>query len=804
VSISINVTPAASGGTFTVGSTSSQTVTLEVTGGIGPPGTDVALAAGTGISIVTVNNTATISSTVVIPDNLADLSDVTLGNVTTGQVLAYNGTAWTAAADAALTLSTSAGSDLGTAAIGTSGEAARADHVHNLPTFAEITNGTATVTGNLTLNASTGSVTFNGGTAGSGSLTLNCEQNTHGVTIQSPPHSAGATYTLTLPTSGGAANQVLQTDGSGSLSWANQSAGSGGITWATEPAASNSTGNAGDIAYGSGYFYLHDGTEWRRAALSTFGVAATYRLRTETGDTLTTESGDYFDTSVPATITITAQPQNATASGGTASFSVTATVDDSSTLSYQWQEFTGAIWADITGGTSSTLSLGGLTSSDNGDQYRVQVSSSTAATVTSDTAVLTVSTVSSWTQYGSDIDGGAAGNDLGPVALNSNGTVMVVGEPGYNIGGYTDHGRMKVYADNGTAWVQRGADMQVGFQNALFGRLVDISDDGLSVIAAQTVDANSFPRRFIFTAGSWTQYPSSAYQPSLINNVGAIAISGDGNVIIYMTTAYAGGTSPEAPQAAAYDVSGGSYSQIGSNIMNSGFSGSLAVYPVVLGYGDCALNYDGTVAAFGNGWHAQVSGYDTSSHLSAVAVFEWTGTSWAVRGSNLYTTPNSYIYHSIRGSDHDDGFGFSVSLTSNGNRLAVGAPYGDAGGADRGYVRVYDWSGTAWSQVGGDITGVNNYDYAGWSVDISSDGSRVVVGLRGADGNGSNSGTTRIYDYSGTAWVQVGGDIEGSAGNDYSGSFVTISGDGTRVGIGAPGNDDIGADAGQVRVFEAS
>ena len=228
MSISINVTPAASGGTFSVGSTSSQNVTLEVTGGIGPPGTDVALAAGTGISIVTVNNTATISSTVEAAANLADLGDVTLGNVTTGQVLAYNGTAWTAAADNALTLSTSAGSDLGTAAIGTSGEAARADHVHNLPTFAEITNGTATVTGNLTLNASTGSVTFNGGTAGSGSLTLNCEQNTHGVTIQGPPHSAGATYTLTLPTSGGAANQVLQTDGSGSLSWANQSAG--GIT----------------------------------------------------------------------------------------------------------------------------------------------------------------------------------------------------------------------------------------------------------------------------------------------------------------------------------------------------------------------------------------------------------------------------------------------------------------------------------------------------------------------------------------------------------------------------------------------
>ncbi|MGA0208137.1 MAG: hypothetical protein ACO3LT_10160, partial [Ilumatobacteraceae bacterium] len=133
MSISINVTPASSGGTFSVGSTSSQNVTLEVTGGIGPAGTDVALAAGTGISIVTVNNTATISSTVEAAANLADLGDVSLGTPVVGQVLTYDGTAWVSASGNALTLSTSAGSDLGTASVGTSTEAARADHVHNLP-----------------------------------------------------------------------------------------------------------------------------------------------------------------------------------------------------------------------------------------------------------------------------------------------------------------------------------------------------------------------------------------------------------------------------------------------------------------------------------------------------------------------------------------------------------------------------------------------------------------------------------------------------------------------------------------------
>lgn len=61
-------------------------------------------------------------------------------------------------------------------------------------------------------------------TGGSGKIVLNCEQNTHGVTIQGPPHSAAADYTLTLPDNDGDNNQVLETDGSGNLSWVDQTA----------------------------------------------------------------------------------------------------------------------------------------------------------------------------------------------------------------------------------------------------------------------------------------------------------------------------------------------------------------------------------------------------------------------------------------------------------------------------------------------------------------------------------------------------------------------------------------------------
>ncbi len=57
------------------------------------------------------------------------------------------------------------------------------------------------------------------GTNGSGELTLNCENNSHGIKIKGPPHSAGANYTLTLPNTTGTNGQFLSTDGSGSLSW---------------------------------------------------------------------------------------------------------------------------------------------------------------------------------------------------------------------------------------------------------------------------------------------------------------------------------------------------------------------------------------------------------------------------------------------------------------------------------------------------------------------------------------------------------------------------------------------------------
>ena len=57
------------------------------------------------------------------------------------------------------------------------------------------------------------------GSSQDGYIQLNCSQNTHGIKLKSPPHSAGQSYTLTFPQSISADN-FLKTDSSGNLSFA--------------------------------------------------------------------------------------------------------------------------------------------------------------------------------------------------------------------------------------------------------------------------------------------------------------------------------------------------------------------------------------------------------------------------------------------------------------------------------------------------------------------------------------------------------------------------------------------------------
>ncbi len=156
----------------------------------------------------------------------------------------------------------------------------------------------------------------------------------------------------------------------------------------------------------------------------------------------------------------------------------------------------------------------------------------------------------------------------------------------------------------------------------------------------------------------------------------------------------------------------------------------------------------------------------------------------------------------IDGEALGDFSGFSVSISSDGSVVAIGARGNDGTGTNAGHVRVYENISGTWMQIGNDIDGEYAGDYSGFSVSISGDGSTVAIGARSNDDEAYNAGHVRIYQNNSGTWTQIGNDIDGEASGDESGCAVSLSDDGTIVAIGAYSNDGNGNDAGHVRIFE--
>tara|TARA_R100000231_G_scaffold123395_1_gene93587 strand:- start:1079 stop:1912 length:834 start_codon:yes stop_codon:yes gene_type:complete len=107
-----------------------------------------------------------------------------------------------------------------------SSAATTGDVLNEIRVFGDVLNiGTpsdATVTNaktNFVSTSSAAGLQIKGDGTTDGTLQLNCSQNSHGVKIKSPAHSASQSYVLTLPSTAPSADKALITDGSGNLSF---------------------------------------------------------------------------------------------------------------------------------------------------------------------------------------------------------------------------------------------------------------------------------------------------------------------------------------------------------------------------------------------------------------------------------------------------------------------------------------------------------------------------------------------------------------------------------------------------------
>jgi len=356
-----------------------------------------------------------------------------------------------------------------------------------------------------------------------------------------------------------------------------------------------------------------------------------------------------------------------------------------------------------------------------------------------------------WVKLGSDINGDEEYGYFGKaVALSGDGTTVAVGAEG--VGRAGDHatddyfGEVRMLRWSGTNWVQLGSRIRGDVPDDYFGSRLVLSNNGnTAAIGAQhrVTHTNDHPdnnrgyvKVFDFTSGVWVQRGSTLWGDGRLDYAYKPSLSADGNVLANGAT-------------------------------ETGDNGQL---------------YAGR-------------GY--------VRVFDWVpGNAWVQRGTHIY------------GVAVLDQFGFAVSLSASGDTVAVGAPMASHGGINEaGHVRVFDCdsSTNSWLQRGAHIIDIDSAtagDRLGYSVSLTDDGNAVAVGSP-ANVAGGDAGLALVHVWDGTvgtsgAWVRRGSAISGSVAGDQSGHVISLSATGGVVAITAPIHQLTGAtwgERGQTRVY---
>ena len=291
------------------------------------------------------------------------------------------------------------------------------------------------------------------------------------------------------------------------------------------------------------------------------------------------------------------------------------------------------------------------------------------------------------------------------------------------------------------------------------------------------------------------------------------SLSGDGNVVALGDGDDDSG-SESVWTARVFHYSGGSWQQVGSDI----------VVPLTEGASNVkvSISSDGKVLSVGN------SGSETSDYNATltgrVRIYQWPSNDLAAADTWTQMGETIEVWKTDEGTLNDvpykrDVYMDACTLSGDGPRVAV---FRDDGWVGTGYV--YEWKSSTWSLVGdviflggeaslsndgnvvagiygsiykesgsGAWSGLYSSAYSGYEVSLSSDGTRVASG---DVYDNSRAGIVVIQEWDSDAekWMTMV-QIPGISADDYAGSTVSLSGDGSRVAVYSQG-------AGHVRVFE--
>ncbi|TYA52184.1 T9SS type A sorting domain-containing protein [Formosa maritima] len=247
-----------------------------------------------------------------------------------------------------------------------------------------------------------------------------------------------------------------------------------------------------------------------------------------------------------------------------------------------------------------------------------------------------------------------------------------------------------------------------------------------------------------------------------------------GNRLAVSGKFYDGINGEDSGYVKVYEIINNSFIQIGNDIVGEG-AGDKFGHKVVLSSNGNRL----AISAPNNSGENGVG----SGH---VRIYEFINNNWVQIGQD------------IDGEVAGDQSGYGMAFSKNGNIVSICSYRNSTIVNDGGQVRVFQFNGTNWIQLGSSFYGNQNSDYLGRYMELSYNGLIIAFSYKPFN----SPGFVKVYEFTNNNWVQIGNELAGDAFNDNFGISLDLSNNGNILAIGANKNDNNGINSGQVKIFE--
>ena len=253
------------------------------------------------------------------------------------------------------------------------------------------------------------------------------------------------------------------------------------------------------------------------------------------------------------------------------------------------------------------------------------------------------------------------------LAINSDGTYILVGAPNEDPSSVISGGSAYVFTRSGTSWSQQAKLVRSPntTTSSQFGTSCALSDDGSYAIVGAPNNNSGDGNSFIYTrsGSSWSQQQMIVHSdPTGLNYIGAaVSMNSDGTYVLIGGRTYSSG-------AYVFTRSGSTWSQQAKLVSTDKASSDK--------FGNCLkLNSDASLAVIGAGAY--------TANQGKAYVFSRDGTSWT---QDLDFTASNVGSTSYFAGGEDQG----VSINGTGDKIVVGAPWHDEDATDAGKVYIYE------------------------------------------------------------------------------------------------------------------